>query len=469
MKMDCHLILEQTQTLIMTPELRQAITILQLGALELTQYIEQQILENPVLELDDGEQQLSETPERSESEDRTVEPEWLDYFDDSSDTGYIRPRRDDDAKPSFEAFVSINPTLHEHLLFQLHLSPLSGKDLEMGEYLIGNIDDNGYLHCDIEEVSGLFHVSTKQVIDVIHVLQSFEPPGVGARTIEECLLIQMYSFSGPVAALAKEIILHHLEDLGQNKYRKIAESCSVTVHDVQEAADLIRTLDPKPGRWFDGKDRARYIIPDVTVEKVDGEYVVIMNDSAFPRLFISPYYRRLLSTGRLEEAAGGADTRKFIENKINSALWFLKSIEQRRLTLYRVVETMIHLQRNFFDCGLRRLRPMTLRQVASIIGVHESTVSRAVANKFVQTPHGVFELRFFFTSGVDTENGGGLSSESIKKIIEDLILKEDPHEPLSDQAIADTLNARGISICRRTVAKYRQDANIAPSRIRKRY
>lgn len=474
-KMDCHLVLEQTQTLIMTPELRQAITILQLGALELAQYIEQQIMENPVLELEDAEEPEEpsleasvsvESAGRTESEDRTIEPEWLEYFDDSSDTGYVRSR-DDDERPSFEAFVSAAPTLHEHLLLQLHVLPLSGERLAIGEYLVGNIDDNGYLYCDLDETARIFGTSCREVVKVLEIIQGFDPPGVGARSIEECLLIQLRPFSGPVADLAREIVLRYLEDLGNNKYKRIAEALGVTVLDVQDAADLIRTLDPKPGRWFGGRERTRYIIPDVTVRKVGGEYVVIMNDNAFPRLFISPYYKRLLSSG-CPESPVGADTKKFIENKIHSALWFLKSIEQRRLTLYRVVETMVHLQRDFFDRGLKHLRPMTLRQVASIVGVHESTVSRAVANKFVQTPHGVFELRFFFASGVETQDGG-LSSESIKKMIQDLVSKEDSREPLSDQAIADSLNSKGIAICRRTVAKYRQEAGIPPSRLRKRY
>jgi len=453
-KMGYNLNLEQTQKLIMTPQLRQAITVLQLGALELSQYIQEEILNNPVLE-------ITEEPTMDNGEDQKAEePEWLDYFLDSSDTGYISPSREN--PPSFETFTSKPPTLQDHLLLQLRLSVSRREDMIIGEYLIGNIDDYGYLRSDVDEAAQSLGVNVDKVTEVLRVIQGFDPAGVGARNLRECLMLQVGNIS-QVGDLAKRIIEDHLEDLAMGRCHRLAEILGVTPREVQAAADLIRTLDPKPGRVFGGHQGIRYIIPDVSVFRVGDDYVVVMNDSLMPRLAISPLYRSLLS-----EARGDDDTRRFIEHRLSSALWFLKSIEQRRMTLYRVVDSIIHLQRDFFDRGVRYLKPMTLKEIAALVGVHESTVSRAISNKYVQTPHGVFELRFFFSSGVDSI-GGGVSAESVKKFIADIVQCEDQHNPVSDQAIADILGQRGISISRRTVAKYRGELMIPSSGKRKRY
>ncbi len=454
MRMGYNLNLEQTQKLVMTPQLRQAITVLQLGALELSQYIQEELLNNPVLEISEGE--TSENGDEHEN----GEPEWLEYFADSSDLGYIRHSREE--KPSFEAFVAQAPTLQDHLLLQLNLSVSSPEDRAIGEYLIGNLDEHGYLRTDIDDVCRALGTRPERVTEVLHIIQGFEPPGVGARDLKECLLLQIATLS-LAGNLAREIIANHLEDLGMGRYHRLAEKLGVSPREVQVAADLIRTLDPKPGRGFGGQQDVRYIIPDVTVFRVGDEYVVVMNDSIMPRLSISPLYRQILTEPQRDDV-----TRRFIEHRISSALWFLKSIEQRRLTLYRVVDSIVKIQRDFFDRGVRYLKPMTLKEVAAIVGVHESTVSRASANKYVQTPQGVFELRFFFSSGVDSV-GGGVSSESVKKLIADIISSEDVHDPASDQCIADLLGQRGISISRRTVAKYRGELGLPPSGKRKRY
>jgi len=453
--MQYGLSLQQTQKLIMTPQLRQAITILQLGALELSQYILEQIYENPLLEL--GDDPAHSNHER-DIEELMSEPEWLQYFDDSSDLGYVASYSD--APPPYESVISQSPTLQEHLLFQVHLLSLTPEELRIAEYFIGNLDRFGYLKVGVPDVCRDLGVSESTAEKVLMMLQSLDPPGVCARDLQECLLIQAaIRGEGP---LVMRIIREHLEDLGMGKYCRIGEKLGVAATEVQKAADRIKTLNPRPGNGFGGGQDTRYIIPDVTVHRVDGEYVVQVNDSAVPRLGISRTYRKILSE------RGEEETRKFVEAKLSSALWVLRSIEQRRMTLYKVVESIVKIQRDFFDRGIRHLKPMTLRDVAALIGMHESTISRATANKYVQTPHGVFELRFFFSSGVESQKGK-LSALSVKKHIREMIMREDPKDPLSDQRIAEILASRGIYISRRTVAKYRADAGILPSCQRKRY
>ncbi|MCR4398689.1 MAG: RNA polymerase factor sigma-54, partial [Firmicutes bacterium] len=384
-----------------------------------------------------------------------------DYFSDSSDVGYV-PRWQDDDRSPFDCVAPRGPTLTEHLMDQLYLSVLSDEERAIGEFLIGNVDENGYLRCSLADVVAETGCSPEKAAAVLETVQGFDPVGVASRDLKECLLAQL-DYLGCDDALPRLIVERHLEDLAAAKYGRIAEALGCGIQDVQRAADVIRTLDPKPGRKFPGANDVNYIIPDVVVERVCGEYVVVMNDSMLPRISINPYYRRLLHERK------DAETRKFLENRFNSALWLLRSIEQRRLTLYRVTESIVKIQREFFDHGTRRLKPMTLRQVADMIGVHESTVSRAVANKYVQTPHGVFEMKSFFNSGVPSAGGGGVSSRAIKKMLREMIEGENPTSPLSDQEIADIFSKKGIFISRRTVTKYREDLGIWSSTRRKRY
>ena len=456
MRMSYTLNLQQTQKLIMTPELRQAITILQLGMLDLTQYIREEVTQNPVLELkeDAPEEDAAQTDGRDE-------PDWIEYFSDCSDLGYVRPVRDDDRLP-FDRFKQKDPTLHEHLTWQLCLAPLSDREREIGEFLIGNIDDNGYLCCTLEDVSAYFGIGKREVEEVLEVIQTFDPVGVGARNLRECLTIQI-DYLGCTDRLVRGIVDSYLEDLAAGRLSRIAEGLGCSVRDVQRAADLIRTLDPKPGRRYAGSGDTNYIIPDIIVERVCGEYVIIVNDALLPRLSINHYYRKLLKEGK------DSETKRFLENRLNSALWLLRSIEQRRLTLYRVMESIVKIQKDYFDYGPRCLKPMTLRQVAEMVGVHESTVSRAVANKYVQTPHGVTAVRDFFNSGLSNSAGESVSSTAIKRMLRELIASEDPSNPLSDQKIAALFAKRGISISRRTVTKYREEIGICSSNKRRRY
>ncbi|HWQ61353.1 MAG TPA: RNA polymerase factor sigma-54 [Negativicutes bacterium] len=456
MRMDYGLRLELTQKLVMTPQLRQAIAILQLSSLELTEMVEQELLENPVLE---AEEKPAAEPVEEETDDKIREYfDWADYFDDGTDSGYS-PRSDD--KPSFTTFVSAVSTLHEHLEFQLHLTLLDESARAVGQYLVGCIDENGYLCGTVAEAAKNLGVSEDTVSTVLKVIQTFDPSGVGARDLRECLLIQAEQ-KGATEPLALAILDKYLDEVGAGHFKNIADKLGCTPHDVQRAVDFIRTLDPKPGRAFDGGEQPCYIIPDVTIERVSGNYIIIINDHNVPHLTINPYYRRVVRDA-------DSEAKKFVEGRINAAIWLIKSIEQRRRTLYNVVETIIELQHDFFDHGPKFLRPLTMKRVADKVGIHESTVSRAIANKYADTPHGLFSLRAFFSAGLQGADGETLSAATVKRQIKELVAAEDPAQPYSDQALTEILVGRGVAVSRRTVAKYREELNIQSSSKRKRY
>lgn len=502
--------MRQTQKLVMTTELRLALQVLQSSAADLAERIQEELLANPVLEVrEEPEAQalgepvpIHETP-AGDNDAANEADRILDYFLDGSDLGVPpAPRRD----PSDYAWSPDPPitqpfTLQEHLLQQLRLAARDEVELQVVEHLIGCLDDNGYLRCDLGEAAAFLGVERRRLEDGIPLLQSFEPPGVGARDLRECLAIQLkarhaaadVSTGGGVGGQACEgrdsgvgvtrlafgIIQGHLEDLAAGRLTRIATSLKVELPQVQAAADLIRSLEPKPARGFAGPAGTnRYIIPDASIEKLahsggggvenGDQYIVVMNDAVLPRLGVNQFYRQVLRN--TVAGAGSSDEAvRFLRDRFTSAVWFIKSIEQRRLTLYRVVEAVAALQPDFLQRGVRHLRPLVLKDVAGAIGVHESTVSRAVANKYVQTPHGVFELKFFFSSGVDRLGGQGIASGSVKKLIGDLVAKEDPAKPLSDQRLAEFLTKSGVVISRRTVAKYREEAGIPSSGRRKRY
>lgn len=461
MRLGYSLHLEQTQKLIMTPELRQAITILHMPVLELAQYVDQQMLENPLLETrDEREDEREDEPVEAPAQDK--DPDWQEYFQDKSDLGIIRARREEISEYSYENFLAITPTLQEYLIQQLSLAARNASDRTIGEYLIGNIDDNGYLTISCEEASKATGREIGQVARALEIIQGFDPSGVGARTLQECLLLQLGQLPD-VPAKAEEFIKDHLNDLGGGKITKIASALEITPKEVQDLADFLRTLDPKPGRKFSSNKDVRYVVPDVVVEKVNGEYIILVNDTTVPRLGINRGYREAL------QGQADAEAKKFVEDKLHAAASLIRSIEQRRLTLYKVVNCIIELQREFFDKGIRYLKPMTLRQVAEIVNLHESTVSRATASKFMQAPQGVFELKFFFASGVENAAGNMTSSESVKRMLRDLVSQEDPANPFSDQKITDLLQGKGINISRRTVAKYRDELGIPSTSLRKRY
>ena len=472
MKLGYDLTIEQTQKLTMTPELIQAIQILQFNTQELDEFVQEELMQNPVLEFDkDPDEKNQDEISKSEEMDvKACKEAEIDLREKVKEAEYDdisykqwEYSKDRDEEYSYEQFVSKEETLEDSLLLQLTFSSLKGQDLKIGRFLVEAIDDNGYLTVSAEEVAEAFQVSREKVEEVLDVIQTFEPAGVGARDLKECLIIQLAA-RGLLEDSVEYIILHHLEDLGENKLGKVAKTMGMPIGQVQLVCDLIRSLEPKPGRCFSSGTSVKYITPDVTVEKVDGEYQVVTNEYSAPRLMVSPYYSNLART-----ALDDAELNKYLNDKYNSAIWLIKSIEQRKQTIFNVVDAVVKHQKEFLDKGSKYLKTLTLKQVADDLGIHESTVSRAINGKYMQTPRGVFEIKYFFSSGVSNSEGEGVSSNSIKSMIKEIIGREDPKNPYSDQDMVKMLSDRGIEISRRTVAKYREGLNILSSSKRRRY
>ncbi|MGI6492340.1 MAG: RNA polymerase factor sigma-54 [Pelotomaculum sp.] len=465
MRIGFNLNVEQSQKLIMTPELREAITVLQLSYYELSSYIERQFAENPLLEFNEDDSAPLED-KQAEPVDKLEEGglDWEEYFRYSDSGAYHRERIQDRLEYSYEQFLPHRTTLSEHLLLQLSMISCQGQEKKIAGYLIGNIDANGYLRVSLPEVCARLHITGVEAERALSIVQGFEPAGVGARDLAECLLLQVNQLGIKNTTLTR-LIKEHLVDLSKGKLNYISQVLGVTVQEVQGAVDILHTLDPKPGRNFAGGHEARLIIPDIILEKVDDEYMIIVNDSSLPRLTINNAYHAVL--GKDKNCDLGA--RRYVESKLNAAAWLLRSIEQRRLTLYKVTECLVELQRDFLEHGVKYLKPLTLKDVAERVGLHESTVSRATANKYIQTPQGVFEMKYFFPTGLNSLSGTATSAESTKKILQEIIAGEDATRPLDDQKIADLLAEKGILISRRTVAKYRSQLNIPSIRQRKRY
>lgn len=477
MEMSFVLVQQQVQKLVMTPELRQAIHLLQLSTVDLAEYVSNELLENPLLE-EEGhvgmvvDKQVQAGPEDAvhesdaNPEDDENEIDWERFFEDGTDVGWTRgpidPNVDFDPIP----LVKWEPSLEEQYHMELRLACSDMRTLRIGEYLLGCIDGDGFFRGDVHRVAASLGVEIDDVERALSLIQSFEPVGVGSRSIRECLDLQICA-SGVeenLCRLARKIVSCHLEDIAAGRMVKVSSELGVDVRQVQAAVDFIRTLNPRPGAGFTGSGETRYIVPDVFIEYVEGEYIVIPNDSAIPRLMINEKYRSMLRDANVDSAA-----KDFIKEKLDSALWLVRSVEQRRSTIVKVSESIVRHQRDFLDRGILHMRPLTLREVANDIGMHESTVSRATAGKYAQTPRGVFELRFFFDSGVSTSDGDAAASASVKKRIGEMIASEDPKAPFSDQQIADALGCEGIMISRRTVAKYRDEMMLPPSTKRRRY
>jgi len=452
--------LQQQQKLLMTPELRQAIAILQMSTLELGEYIESELLENPFLEIKEPEENGEAEKENTESE--TKIEELLEYYNDR-DIEYTPNSREEEGQ-SIDNFLTRRPNLYEHLEFQLHLASREEDDLLIGDYLLGSIDKNGYLCINLTEVASILDVPLEKVEKVLKMIQAFHPHGVGARNLSECLILQLRYYNKE-NYIATKIIENHIEDLAKSKLNKIAHALSISIQQVQEVCDLIRTLDPKPGLQYGGCDEVKYITPDVSVEKVEGKYIIVVNDLNFPRLRVNNVYKRILN----KHDNFAKDARKYLEDKMGSAIWLIRSIEQRRMTLYKVANTIVDIQTKFLDKGVEYLKPLNLRQVADLVDVHESTVSRATTNKYIQTPQGLFELKYFFSTGLDSYGSNKVSSKSIKHMVEEIIKTEDSSKPLSDEVISRQLKQKGIRISRRTIAKYRLEMGIPSTMARKRY
>ncbi|MBC8591450.1 RNA polymerase factor sigma-54 [Wansuia hejianensis] len=459
MKLGYNLTLEQTQKLIMTPELRQAIQLLQFNSLELNEYIKKEIEENPVLEMEENFNELGKLEELPEEKDI----DWKEFIEKYDDISY-RPQIDKNHEEhNYESLATYSLSLKDYLIDQLNFINLGDFQYEVGKYIIQSLSPNGYLDYSTDEIASQLKIDTKEVEDVLKIIQSFEPIGVGARNLKECLLIQIRK-EKDIDPLVNKIVTDHLEDLAYNRMPKISKELEIDISKIQEACDYIKTLEPKPGRGFgdENTDGVKFIIPDATIELVDGDFVIKINDITGPRLNINNYYKKLIQNNPDKEATA------FLTERLNSAIWMIKSIEQRRQTIYKVVESILKHQIGFFKFGKKALLPLTLKEVAEDIDMHESTISRATNGKYVQTPRGLYELKYFFTTGLPGL-GGDLSSTSIKATIKDIIGKENPKKPYSDQNISNILKDRGISISRRTVAKYRDELDIPSSSMRKRF
>ena len=475
MEMKHSLHLQQKQSLIMTPRLQQALKLLQVPTLELQQMLKQEILQNPLLEeVDEVTEQEDIENENSADEKNNEESEepgeedaidWSEYMQDGLDRTYVP--QSETSMEFLEKVPVTRVTLAESLLEQLHFLDLPGDQMSIAEFLIGSLDERGLLVTSIADVVEAIGRPEEEVLRVLMVVQALEPAGVGARDLRECLLIQLEA-RGDRDTTPWRLIHDHFDHLVNRRFPEIARLLKLTVEEVQGAADEIATLNPRPGTSVSADD-PKYVTPDLLVERVDEEYLVMLNDRNVPRLRISAAYETVIrEKKRADATAEQKQTRDYIQGKLASARWLIQTIEQRRRTMIKVMNCIVREQREFFDKGIGFLRPLTLAQVARQIDMHESTVSRVCSGKYVQTPRGVFELKFFFSSGLETDDGEDVSARTAKDIIKTLIDEEDKKDPLSDQRIAELLHERGLRIARRTVAKYREQLNILPARFRRR-
>lgn len=460
------------QKLILTPSLQQAIKLLPMSTLELADMLNQEVVENPLLEevqSEDAQAADGAAPDKTEGEagaatkvDGWDDGDYAYFFGDYLDEGY-RPRAQQEVKelPPIENTLSTASSLADHLEWQLSLQATDESTRTIGEAIIGNLDDDGYLVASVDEIALMGNWSPDQVEAALRLMQGFDPIGVAARDLQECLWLQLRHI-GLEGTPAERIVTEHLRMLQNHQIPELAKKLGLSVDDLKPHIETIRHLDPKPGSRFNRRE-SQYVIPDVYVVKVDDQYVAALNEDGLPQLRISPVYRRLLekSTENPEE------TRAYVKDKFRSALWLIKSVEQRQRTIHKVATSIINFQRDFLDHGIEFLRPLVLRDVANDISMHESTVSRVVTNKYMHTPQGVFEMKYFFHSGISSSYGDHVSSVTIKQRIRKIIEGEDARKPMSDSKIVSILQKEGLVLARRTIAKYREELKIPTSNQRK--
>ncbi len=471
--------LSLSQQLIMTPQLQQAIKLLQLSRLELLDTITQEMETNPLLDEQvsgdsDGDsnevmEDIIPSPEEQPTKEITIEEnvsqddvDWESYLSEYN-TGWADTPYQGKEAPAFENMNQERTSLNSHLMWQLSLSHLTEQQREVGIQIIGNIDDDGYLQITLEELVESTGCSEEEVLYTLDTIQNFDPVGVAARDTRECLLIQI-RFQKLEGSVVEKMILEHMDNLENKRYDKIAKNLSITIPDVLKAVEIITNLEPKPGRLYSEEDTV-YISPDIYVFKVGDDYEIVLNEDGLPKLKINNYYKEILNDN--ESADSDAKTKEYILDKMKSAAWLIKSIHQRQRTIYKVTESIVQFQRKFFDHGVTHLKPLVLRDVAEHIQMHESTISRVTTNKYVHTPQGVFELKYFFNSAINSMEGDSIASESVKEHIRNIIKSENKSKPYSDQEVADLLKNHNIDVARRTVAKYRETLGILPSRKRR--
>jgi RNA polymerase sigma-54 factor len=461
------------QKLILTPSLQQAIKLLPMSTLELRDLLTQEMVENPMLEelpVEETQAAESQTTEETKKEEKP-EPQKTDTWDDADyqyffgeylDDGY-RARSPQEVRelPPIENTLSTSSSLADHLEWQLSLQTDDETLREIGEAVIGNLNDDGYLVASIDELAGMGPWPVVEVERALRMVQSFDPVGVAARDLQECMMLQLRHLSLENTP-AEKIVTEHLRALQNHQIPEISRKLGLSIEDLKGHLEVIRHLDPKPGARFNPTP-SQYVTPDVFVEKIDDEYVVFLNEDGLPQMRISPAYRRLLD----KDANHGEETRAYVRDKFNAARWLIKSVQQRQNTIYKVARSIVNFQREFLDHGIEHLRPLVLRDVANDIGMHESTVSRVVTNKYMHTPQGVFEMKYFFHSGISSSFGESVSSVTIKQRIKKIIEAEDPKKPLSDSKIVSILQREGLVLARRTIAKYREELKIPTSNQRK--
>jgi RNA polymerase sigma-54 factor len=471
MQQSQHLALQQ----ILAPQLQQSLLILQTPLLELRNLVQQEMETNPVLEeLPDelssdgpnGDEPSADNNFKEEFEKlASLDEEWRDYMAQSSSYSPEGSRGSPEAKDKRQFFfdsIAVQETLQQHLMTQLNQTALNANDRKTAELIIGNIDDNGFLQSTPEEMALSSGIAKEDFEKMLALIQSFYPPGVGARDLRECLLIQLQR-EEKQNSLEYKVISEHMEDLGKRRFPEIARLMNVSVEEVQKCANRIARLNPRPGQSFAAAPQ-NYVLPDVTVEKVDGDYQISLNNEQIPHLRISNIYKDLIAQDN-----NGSEVKDYIRDKIRSGKFLIRSIYQRQQTISNIAQQIVSRQRDFFEHGPSHLKPMTMAEIADVVGVHETTVSRAVSGKYMATPQGIFEMKYFFTPGYQTATGESMSNTSVKGAILDLVKHENGNAPLSDHEIVEILRERGISIARRTVAKYRTELNILPSNMRRKY
>ncbi len=470
--------LRLTQQLVMTPQLQQAIKLLQLSQLELLDVINEEIVENPLLE------EVTESPPSSSSasdehppsapqEEPPLKPvtveekarediDWSNYLDEYSSSGPMFYEPEEREAPEYENFLARRQSLVDHLMWQLLLSMPSEEEELIGSAIIGNLNSDGYLRATVGEIAALTGAEMPKVLRSLEKMQALDPVGVCARDLKESLLIQARHL-GLDSSLVVDIIQNHFKHLENKNYKAIAQALGVSLDDVFATVEVITALEPKPGRQYSDEE-PQYISPDIFVYKMGDEFVIVLNEDGMPKLRVSSFYKEALA----KEEAFPSQTKEYIQGKLRSAVWLIRSIHQRQRTIYKVVESIVHYQQDFLENGISNLRPMVLRDVAEDIGMHESTVSRVTTNKYVHTPQGTFELKFFFNSSISRLYGEAIASASVKEKIRQIVQTEDPAKPFSDRKMVEILKASNINVARRTVAKYREMLGVLPSNKRKK-
>jgi RNA polymerase sigma-54 factor len=460
------------QKLILTPSLQQAIKLLPMSTLELSELLNKEMVENPMLEevpteelqpVEATQEKPDEKPPDKEKADTWDDQDYEYFFGEYLDDGY-RPSAPTEVKelPPIENTLSTAASLSDHLLWQLSMQTDEPLTRDIGEAIVGNLDDDGQLVATVEELAAMGPWPVEDVERTLALAQTFDPIGVAARDLQECLLLQLRHL-GMEGTPAEKIVTEHMRLLQNHQVPELARKLGMSIDDLKQHIEVIRHLDPKPGSRYN-PSQSQYVIPDVYIVKAEEQYVALLNEEGLPQLRISPVYRRLMDKS---VADNSEETRAYVKDKFRSALWLIKSVDQRQKTIHKVATSIINFQLDFLDHGIEYLRPLVLRDVADDIGMHESTVSRVVTNKYMHTPQGVFEMKYFFHSGIASSYGGAVSSVTIKQRIRKIIEQEDPKRPLSDSKIVDILQREGLDLARRTIAKYREELKIPTSNQRK--